>query len=175
MCDQPMIVCHPTTMRSMPRFTVVCLAALTLASASAAAAADSATGTVVVTAQFSSRTSLRISSELLQFDVAAPGQAADAAVDFSAGARTHSGSEVMLSVEPVRGLNGPGGAADVESSVSLAGQGDGTLTGSIGFAGPTVAGRWAGSGLRTGRLVFSLRVAASGRYTLPVRFVLTAP
>ena len=81
----------------------------------------------------------------------------------------------MLSVEPVRSLDGPGGAADVESSVSLAGQGEGTLTGAVGFAGPTVAGRWVGSGLRTGRLVFSLRVAASGRYTLPVRFVLSAP
>jgi hypothetical protein len=114
-------------MRTMPLFTIVCLAGLTLASALPASAAESATGTVVVTAQFSSRTSLKVSTELLRFDVMAPGQAAAAAVDFSAGARTHSGSEVMLSVEPLRSLDGPGGAA--ESSVSFAGEGDATLGG----------------------------------------------
>jgi hypothetical protein len=161
-------------MRFLSDFTVVCLAALILASVSPAVAAESSTGSVVVTAQFSSRTSLKVSSELLRFDVAAPDQAARAAVDFSAGARTHSGSEVMLSVEPARALQGPGGDADVDSSVSFVGEGDGTL-GSTGLAGPTVAGRWAGSGLRTGRLLFSLRAAASGSYTLPLRFVLTAP
>jgi hypothetical protein len=38
-----------------------------------------------------------------------------------------------------------------------------------------VAGRWIGSGLRTGRLTFALRSAVAGTYSLPVRFVLSAP
>jgi hypothetical protein len=42
-------------------------------------------------------------------------------------------------------------------------------------AQPTVVGRWVGSGQRTGRISFALRGAGAGTYTLPVRFVLTAP
>jgi hypothetical protein len=158
-------------MRSLNLFTAVCLSALTLGFASTAAAAETATGTVAVTAVFSSRTSLKVSTELLRFDVAGAGEVATAAVDFSAGARTVAGNEVMLSVESVRGLDGAAPGAPL----SFAGIGAGTLAGPMGPEGLTVAGRWAGSGLRTGRLVFSVNPTASGSYTLPIRFVLTAP
>jgi len=158
-------------MRSSNLFTAVCFSALTLGFSAPAASAETASGMVVVTVLFSSRTSLTVSSELLRFDVAAAGETATAAVDFTAGARTVAGSEVLLSVEPAVGLHG----ASPGPRVSFAGVGAGTLAGSLGPTGPTVAGRWAGSGLRTGRLVFSVSPPASGSYALPIRFVLTAP
>jgi hypothetical protein len=163
-------------MRSHRLFTVICLGFLaTFAGARDLLAADTTGATVVVTAQFGSRTSLRVSTDLLQFEVTSAGQPATMSVDFAAGARTRSGAEVILSVERLRAIEGPGGAADVESTVRFAGEGDGTLAGDLSAAGPSLAGRWLGSGMRTGRIVFSLRVAASGSYVLPVRFVLSAP
>ena len=139
------------------------------------ASADTTSRALTVSVTFSSRTSLKVSADLLRFDVASSGQPATASVEFSAGTRTQSGAEVVLSVEPLRGVEGPGGAGDVETALSFAGQGEGTLQGVLRTAGPTVAGQWIGSGLREGRLVFALRAGASGTYTVPVRFVLSAP
>ena len=138
------------------------------------ASADTASRALTVSATFSSRTSLKVSADLLRFDVAS-GQTATASVEFSAGTRTQSGAQVVLSVEPLRGVEGPGGAGDAETSVSFAGQGEGTLDGMLRGTGPTVAGQWIGSGMRHGRLVFALQADASGTYTVPVRFVLSAP
>jgi hypothetical protein len=140
-----------------------------------AAAESQAVATVTVTAQFHSRTSLRVSAHVLHFDVIDPAQPAMVGIDFEAGARTLAGSDVVLSVEPARALDGPGGAADVEASLSFQGSGDGVLAGALDARAPTVAGRWRGSGLRSGRLTFSLRAAAAGSYTVPVRFVLSTP
>jgi hypothetical protein len=154
------------------------IAAVLLASACVmpvSAWADQANGSVTVTAQFSSRTSLTVSASTLQFDVASPSVEATVAVEFAAGARTASGAEVILSIEPMRAVEGPGGAADVETSLSFASDGSGTPGGPVASHGSTVAGRWIGSGLRQGRLVFSLRAGAAGAYTVPVRFVLSAP
>jgi hypothetical protein len=151
------------------------VAAIVLAAASTVSAADAATARVVVSVQFASRTSLKVSTDLLQFEVAGPNRPATASVDFAAGARTQAGAEVLLSIEQLRAVQGPGGASDLESSVSFAGEGDGTLAGALVATAPAVAGRWLGSGLRQGRLVFALRAGASGNYILPVRFVLSAP
>jgi hypothetical protein len=96
-------------------------------------------------------------------------------VDVWAAARTASGGEVLLVVESERTPQGPGGAADVETALSFEGQGQGLHAGVLNPASAAVAGRWVGSGKRTGRLWFALRAASPGRYTLPVRFVLTAP
>lgn len=141
----------------------------------ATAVAEQATGSVVVTAQFSSRTSLDVSARLLRFEVENAGETASVAVDFAAGARTALGGEVLLSVEAVRAVDGPGGAADIETLLSFTGEGAGTLDGPVAAHGPTVAGRWSGSGLRSGRLVFALRAGAAGTYEVPLRFVLSAP
>ncbi|OFW07272.1 MAG: hypothetical protein A3H96_17275 [Acidobacteria bacterium RIFCSPLOWO2_02_FULL_67_36] len=154
--------------------SVLCLVAV-LGLPRTAHASDTANSTVVVTAQFSTRTSLKVSTELLRFDVADPAQAGTAVVDFSAAARTPSGADVVLSVEPLRGIEGPGGAADVDAALSFSGEGAGTLAGAIDVSRPSVAGRWSGSGMRTGRLVFALHATAAGSYTLPVRFVLSVP
>lgn len=139
------------------------------------ASADTASRALTVSATFSSRTSLKVSADLLRFDVASSGQPATATVEFSAGTRTQSGAQVVLSVEPLRGVEGPGGAGDAETSLSFAGHGEGTLGGMLRGTGPTVAGQWIGSGMRHGRLVFALQADASGTYTVPVRFVLSAP
>ena len=139
------------------------------------ASADTASRARTVSATFSSRTSLKVSADLLRFDVASSGQLATASVEFSAGTRTQSGAQVVLSVEPLRGVEGPGGAGDVETSLSFSGQGEGTLGGLLRGTGPTVAGQWIGSGMRHGRLVFALQADASGTYIVPVRFVLSAP
>ena len=161
-------------MRSVLFFAGV-VAASVLAAASPVSAAETATASAVVSAQFSSRTSLKVSTDLLHFDVAGPGQAATATVDFAAGARTQAEAEVLLSIEQLHAVQGPGGASDLEWSVSFAGEGAGTLAGALVATGSAVAGRWIGSGLRQGRLVFALRAGASGNYILPVRFILSAP
>jgi hypothetical protein len=159
-------------MRILPLVAVVVAAAGT---ASRVSAAEAVSTSLVVSAQFSSRTTLRVSTDLLRFDVGGPGEPATASVDFSAGARTHTGAEVVLSVEQLRSVDGPGGAADIESAISFAGEGAGTLDGALAASTPAIAGRWSGSGLRQGRLVFALRAGASGSYSVPVRFVLSAP
>jgi hypothetical protein len=138
-------------------------------------AAETATSTVAVNVQVASRTSLKVSSDILQFDVPQPGVPATAAIDFSAGARIAAAAHIVLTVEPLRGLDGPGGAADVEASITFDGDGDGLLRGTLDAEAPAIAGRWQGSGLHQGRLLFTIRANAAGTYTLPVRFVLSTP
>ena len=139
------------------------------------AAQDIARATVSVNAQFAPRTSLKVSSELLQFDLARPGDAAPAAIEFSAGARTPSQGEIVLSVEPLRGLSGPGGAADVDATITVSGEGDGLIPTRLDSTRTTVVGRWHGSGLHHGRLVFTLNATTAGTHSMPVRFVLSTP
>ena len=152
------------------------LTALTLALCShTAAAEDVASRNVTVNVQLATRTSLKVSSPVLRFDVAQPGGIATAALEFTAGARMPAGSDVVLTVEPMRAIEGPGGAADVDSDLSFTGEGHGMLAGSIAAAHSTVVGRWQGSGLREGRVVFTLRASTPGSYSLPVRIVLSTP
>jgi hypothetical protein len=140
-----------------------------------AAAAETASASVVVSAQFTGRTSLKVSTDILHFDVNVAGEAATSAVEFSAGARTQAQGEVLLSVEQRRGMTGPDAVSKNESALTFAGQGDGTLEGVVGAASRVVAGRWIGSGLRHGRLLFTMRADTSGTYVVPVRFILSAP
>lgn len=161
-------------------FTV---AAAVMLSGATTAFAETASTTVVVAATFNSRTSLNVSADVLQFDVVSSGDPAVAMVDFSARARTSGAAQVVLSVEPLQevpGSHGPAlspveGPSDTQSTLTFSGVGEGTLSGAVAPSGLTVAGRWTGSGLRQGTLVFALRAAAPGRYSIPVRFVLSAP
>ena len=143
--------------------------------ASAAAAEDVATGNITVNVNVAPRTSLKVSAGVLHFDVTQPGASATAAMEFTAGARLAAGSDVVLTVEPLRGLDGPGGAADVDTALSFVGEGEGLLAGPVAMAHSTIVGRWQGSGLRAGRVIFKLRANAAGVYSLPVRFVLSTP
>jgi hypothetical protein len=157
------------------RFLSCVLVASVVVSVAAIASAETASATMVVAATFNSRTALNVSTETLEFTVAASGEPAVAAVDFSARARTTSDGQVVLSVEPLPELQIPRGPAASDSALTFSGAGEGTLSGVVARTGPTVAGRWTGSGQRQGRLVFALRTADSGEYVIPVRFVLTAP
>lgn len=161
--------------------TVIGLFALFLFAAPALAAAESASANVAVTGTFASRTSLTVSTKLLHFDVIDPATPATASVDFAAKARTHPGSEVVLAVETAQS---PGGArtagkanraAQTVDAITFEGAGEGTTSGVLGSGSPAVAGRWTGSGQRTGRLIFTLYATNSGSYSVPVKFVLTAP
>jgi hypothetical protein len=149
----------------------VLAAVLAVAAPSAAADSTSASASVVVSAEFATRTSLKVSSQVLQFSVPTGGEAARVDVDFSAAARTRSGGEVILLVEPFGPIeDGSEGVGEV----TFAGEGQGASRGTLAVATATPVARWIGSGLRTGRLTFTLR-AAAGLHTVPVRFLLTAP
>jgi hypothetical protein len=159
-------------MRNLCAFVTVLM--MTIA-AVPAAAADSATSNVTVHVSVSSRTSLHVSSDLLHFAIDRDRGTATTSVDFVAGARLPSGSDLVLSVEPVSAIDGPGGAADAETEISIDGEGDAIAGGTLATVGPTIAARWHGSGRRTGHLVFTLHASAAGDYELPVRFVLSTP
>lgn len=159
-------------MRSRLPLTVAALALC----AHTAAAEDIKSANVTVNVNLATRTSLKVSSPVLHFDVAQPGGLATASLEFTAGARMPAGSDVVLTVEPLRGIEGPGGAADVESDLSFAAEGAGMLAGgSIDTLRSTVVGRWQGSGLREGRVIFKLRASAAGLYSLALRVVLSTP
>ena len=148
---------------------------VSMARADVCLAAESANASVAVTAQFGSRTALKVSTELLQFDVTAADQPAVAIVEFSAAARTHQGGEVVLTVERAGALSGPGGAADADASLTVSMAGNGESAATLDPSAQVVAGRWVGSGKRAGQLAFSLRSSVPGVYSMPVRFVISAP
>ena len=165
------------------RFLSSTVVAAIVLSVATTASAETTSTTLVVAATFNSRTSLNVSADVLQFDVVSPGDPAVAMVDFSARARTAGSTQVVLSVEPLQEVQGPSGPvpssvegpADAQTSLTFSGVGEGTLSGAVAPSGLTVASRWTGSGLRHGTLVFALRATAPGKYTIPVRFVLSAP
>lgn len=156
---------RPCLVPSVVSFVCVTL----LASPPGVEGAESTSSTVTVVAGFGPRTSLKVSSDNLQFAAREPDAPAVAVVEFSAGARTQAGAEVMLTVERLPGSDCPG-----EAAVTFLGEGPGTVAGILATAGPTPVARWTGSGLRKGRLTFLLR-AGAGSYNLPIRFVLSAP
>ena len=149
------------------------LLAILLATSARPVAAQTSVA-VTAEARVQSRTSLSVSADVLRFDVVDPAVPATAAVEFSAGIRAAAGVETLLVVEPLTAVQGPGGAADVEVLLRFDGVGSGITTGELGVARAPAA-RWTGSGLHTGRLVFRLTSRVPGAYSLPVRFVLSAP
>jgi hypothetical protein len=160
-------------MRSLTATTIAIAATCALAQRPASAQSVSATVEAVV--GFAPRTSLTVSTRLLQFEVVDPARPSVATVEFEARARTHTGSEVVLSVEPLRAPEGPVGAADAECAVTFVGQGTGTTGAALAPGGQSVVGRWAGSGRHSGHVVFALRASTPGTYVVPVRFVLSVP
>ena len=155
------------------------LAGLSLAILATAAtpawAGASASAAVQVRVEVYARTVLRVSAHQLRFDVPTDATSAIAELEFSAAARTRRDGEVMLTIEPERWIEGPGGAADVEALVTFEGEGDGVAAGRLAPSAPSIAGRWMGSGKRDGRLRFTLQAGAAGTYRIPVRLVLTVP
>jgi hypothetical protein len=67
------------------------------------------------------------------------------------------------------------GEDPVQGALTFTGEGEGMIGGDISDPGPKVAGRWSGSGLRRGTLVFELLAGKAGIFRLPIRLVLSAP
>ena len=162
-------------MRALPVELLLLVAIVAAAVPSPAAASDAATATLAVSVSVASRTSLRVSADVLRFDVADPSEAAVAIVDVSAGARTREGGEVVLTIEPLPAMGAAGHVKDDRAALTFAGDGDGLTRGALSASAPAIAGRWIGSGKRTGRVSFALRGRARGTYTAAVRFVLSTP
>jgi hypothetical protein len=134
-----------------------------------------ATAPVAIRADFGSHTSLRVSSSQVQFDVADPLTPPTSVIDFTAAARTVRGGEVLLTAEPLGGVQAPGSGPAAQDLTVLY-EGEGGNSGVVSQAGPHVVGRWIGSDVRKGRVSFTLRGAqAAGVYSLSVKFVLSAP
>jgi hypothetical protein len=164
-------------MRPLRTASLVLMAASVVAVPQVAAPSDSATATLGVSVLVASRTSLRVSTQILGFDVTAPGEPAMAFVDVVASSRTREGGEVVLSIEPVRGrwATSDGDGDGDRDTLTFVGEGAGLSAGWLSVHSPAVAGRWIGSGTRSGRLSFALRARRAGAYTIPVRFVLSTP
>lgn len=136
------------------------------------AQSPAASATLTVHVRFAARTSLKVSSSELRFDVASPGALARATVQFAASARTRNGGEVMLTVEPAGIVDSPDGRAT--SSLSIVCEDERGQAAPL--QGARVVGRWIGSGTRRGSVAFTLEGATHpGSYSMPVRFVLSAP
>jgi hypothetical protein len=138
------------------------------------ATAESAPATVKVTAQLSSRTSLRVSNDVLQFEVLYPTQPVVVSVGFVAGARTTDRSPVLLLFEMVEAVRGIDGVHHGDATLTLMNEDGGVIT-ELKPGTPATARRWVGSGQRAGRLLFALRAETAGRYRVPMRLTLTAP
>ncbi|MEI6669745.1 MAG: hypothetical protein WCP29_16470 [Acidobacteriota bacterium] len=143
-------------------------------------ASDVASSIIRFNSDVSASTSLRVSSSVLRV-APATGLNGEAVVvgtiDYRAAARTRSGGEVVLTVEAQADVPLVGGpASGGEPAIDFAGVGDGARAGVLRQDGPQIAGRWVGSGVRTGQLVFTLRGGTSGPgMTVPLRFVISLP
>ncbi len=132
---------------------------------------------IVIGARVGVATALRVSESVLRVPASIGGQSAVlATIDVEAAARTRTDGEVVLTVEALSGLGTLGaGAPQGEVAIEFAGSADGMESGTLS-ATPQVAGRWSGSGVRRGRLTFTLH--ASGDVTggvVQLRFLLTTP
>lgn len=143
-------------------------------------ASDQSIATARFQATVRTHTALRLSDDVLTI---APrvtrdgGPSSAGTIEFRAAARTASDGEVIMTVEPSAPIASlSGGAGDTATRIAFEGRGDGAQSGTLSDARPEVVARWVGSGVRTGRLTFTLRGAVPPQGgTLPLRFLLTAP
>lgn len=122
------------------------------------------TVTILARATLAERTSLTLSTKVLQFVVAPGATTASASIEFTAGVRTRPESDVLLVSDPVRQPDGV---------LRFAGEGEGILSGELQSGTPAVLARWIGGGQRRGRVVFTLEGVAPGIYTIPVHLALS--
>ena len=135
-----------------------------------ARAAETTSSRITITAQVYSRTALRVSTDELHFDAGEPNAGPVASVEFDARARIPSGTDIVLTVQPI---DAPSVRIRRPSHSPASARGHAPAHSAT--AVPATAGRWTGSGRRSGRLLFTLCNARPGVYTVPVRFVLSAP
>jgi hypothetical protein len=130
-------------------------------------------------ATISPRASLVVSDQFLSIPPSAPGDPETRAIGtirYRAAARTGATGDVLLTVEPLADLSHLGGPASAGVTIGFSGAGDGTVDGVLVERQPSVAARWASSGIREGQLTFSVRgdIGPAGA-VVPLRFVLSTP
>jgi len=155
--------------------TSSCLVAFcaTIVLTPAASPGEDAVATLTMNATVRSRTSLRVSSSELRFDVLGAASAPTVLVDFFAAARAQRDADVVLTVEAVGSVQFPPGGAPPNPLVSF--QGEGGQSGPVAEGMPRILGAWKGSGVHQGRVSFTLQGATvAGTYVLHLRFVLSA-
>jgi hypothetical protein len=162
------------------RLAALAVVVLTAAQGAGLLASDHDIAVTRFQATIGPSTSLRVSDHLLVFDPRPPGYdgpVVAGTIDFSAAARTQTGGEVVLTVEPLAPIDAlGGGAAGALTTVAFQGSGVGVQDGVLRSGQPETVARWVGSGLRTGRVTFVLRgpLTPEGA-AVPLRFVLAAP
>jgi hypothetical protein len=165
--------------RSVLRFGVLLVAVLSAGAPVLLEGTDQAVATIHFGATVGASTSLRLSSSTLRVEARQPGDTGPTmvgSVEYLASARTHTGGDVVLTVEAQRGLEGiVGGPSNDAVAIEFAGSGLGAANGVL-HSVPEIAARWQGSGRRTGRLTFTMRGQGplSGAI-IPLRFVLSTP
>lgn len=125
------------------------------------------------------RLSLHVSDRALTIPATAPGEIAPrvvGVVTFKAAARAGANQEVVMTVEALSDVGQLGGPSDGGAVLEFSGDGEGTLDGVLDAHTPIVAGRWMSSGVREGRLTFTVRGdGGPNGAVVPLRFVLSAP
>jgi hypothetical protein len=160
-------------MRALPIASAVFAAAAVASPPTEGAPSESATGTLQISVDVRSRTSLHVSTQVLQFHVTAPAEPATGVIEFIASSRTREGGEVLLATDAVRGT--PADMQEEDAVLTFRGHGHGLTVGALNGPGTAIVGRWIGSGRRSGRVAFVLRARRAGTYTVPIRLVLSCP
>jgi len=173
-----MMSTHTSSRRAGLVALVAC--ALGLPAGTAVRASDQAIAVTRFQATIRPSTSLRVSDHLLVIDPRPDGfdgPVVAGSIDFRAAARTASGGEVVLTVEPLTSIDAlGGGAADAPTTIGFQGSGIGAQDGVLREGRPETVARWAGSGLHTGRVTFVVRGPLTPQgASVPLRFLLTAP
>lgn len=171
------MACMPHLHSGSPVVSVLCALVIATAFPSGAQAADSTEKSIAARVEVSGRTALRVSADVLEFEVLDPAVPVAAAIEFSAGVRTQPGGEVLLIVEPLAVTHDSEGVDIVEEGVSRAAAGNAQDSDVVDLStpGPRIVRRWSGGGLRHGTVRFTLRAPKPGRYTVPLRMVLSVP
>ncbi len=139
--------------------------------------AQTQTVTLRITADVGTQARLRVSNTVLRFDGSRSAEVQpQATVEFDARARTHSGGEVVLTVELLDDLVDLDQTGKAPTTLSAAASGDASSQGRLSTGTRHVVARWIGSGMRTGRVCFSvIGESPEGALTVPIRMTLIVP
>jgi hypothetical protein len=170
--------CSSFRLRPSALLRVACGFAVSSALCASAHGSETVQRSVTINVEVSSRTSLEVAAEALEFDVLDPAQPATSSIDFVAAARTRCDGEVLLIVEPLATpeLTVASGG-DAQNASNSAVSPTERIIGAVDVStpGPKIASRWTGSGVRRGTVRFVLRATRAGRYRVPLRLVLSTP
>jgi len=143
----------------------VALAVVVLTGAQSAGQ-EISTRSVSATVSFAPRTALTVSTRMLRFVVTDALTPATVSVEFSAAARTSTDGSVTLMANAADSVGLPSGV-----SLEIVSGSEGVVSGTVSSQQPVMAGRWTGSGVRSGRITFQLR-AQPGSYDIPLTLFL---